>query len=239
MVTKQGEVLYKEPEGILFQGYLQKQGAINKAFKTRYFRLVERPCQVWYYKNESSRTPRGGIKLCNSGVEITTSIPCMIHVKTGSRTYTLQAKSEVEAAEWTKVMGDAINEEKKRRRKKVERTWQKMKKEKGTEDDGDRGKMSGSLKKDKINQPDFRGRNDEKTGSSNDNNPPLTHRVAPTGRKDVQAEGSNDQQHQEEEEEKQNLQQQLQQQQQQQHLHNPSTLKPKTIDTATPTTTSP
>jgi len=26
-------------------------------------------------------------------------------VKTGSRTYTLQAKSEVEAAEWTKVMG--------------------------------------------------------------------------------------------------------------------------------------
>eukprot|EP00466_Bigelowiella_natans_P007912 jgi/Bigna1/82395/fgenesh1_pg.92_\ len=149
MVTKQGEVLYKEPEGILFQGYLQKQGAINKAFKTRYFRLVERPCQVWYYKNESSRTPRGGIKLCNSGVEITTSIPCM--------------KSEVEAAEWTKVMGDAINEEKKRRRKKVERTWQKMKKEKGTEDDGDRGKMSGSLKKDKINQPDFRGRNDEKT----------------------------------------------------------------------------
>mmetsp|Transcript_42450 Transcript_42450/g.68394 ORF Transcript_42450/g.68394 Transcript_42450/m.68394 type:complete len:121 (-) Transcript_42450:524-886(-) len=78
---------------------------------------------------------------------------------------------------------DAINEEKKRRRKKVERTWQKMKKEKGTEDDGDRGKMSGSLKKDKINQPDFRGRNDEKTGSSNHNNPPLTHRVAPTGRK--------------------------------------------------------
>jgi len=78
MVTKQGEVLYKEPEGILFQGYLQKQGAINKAFKTRYFRLVERPCQVWYYKNESSRTPRGGIKLCNSGVEITTSIPCMV-----------------------------------------------------------------------------------------------------------------------------------------------------------------
>mmetsp|Transcript_30401 Transcript_30401/g.42368 ORF Transcript_30401/g.42368 Transcript_30401/m.42368 type:complete len:114 (+) Transcript_30401:235-576(+) len=105
MVTKQGEVLYQEPEGILFQGYLQKQGAINKAFKTRYFRLVERPCQVWYYKNKSSRKPRGGILLCNDNVEITTSAPCLIHVKTDTRIYTLQAKTEAETMEWTKHMG--------------------------------------------------------------------------------------------------------------------------------------
>eukprot|EP00954_Amorphochlora_amoebiformis_P030683 1395031-Amorphochlora_amoeboformis.AAC.3 len=70
-----GHILYKDPDGIVHQGWMQKAGKINSwAYKRRYFRLVANPAQLWYYSSESVVKPRGGISLLSSSGDTSVTV---------------------------------------------------------------------------------------------------------------------------------------------------------------------
>mmetsp|Transcript_7753 Transcript_7753/g.12651 ORF Transcript_7753/g.12651 Transcript_7753/m.12651 type:complete len:81 (+) Transcript_7753:70-312(+) len=66
MVSREGWVLYKNPEGVEIDGwcYLHKKGVFRRETSDRrFFRLVRKPTQLWFYSNERTWKPRGCVLL--------------------------------------------------------------------------------------------------------------------------------------------------------------------------------
>lgn len=117
MVSHAGEVLYLDPEGVLRAGYLKKAGLIHKAFRTRFFRLVQKPLHMFYYLNNKVKTPRGRIALIDTnGVAApVTRDKTEIRIETKGRTFVLRAAGEDDAKTWVKAISSAFAKDAERR----------------------------------------------------------------------------------------------------------------------------
>ena len=90
----------------LREGWLQKRGATNKAYKKRFFRLDKESLK--YFKDESSSIERGHIndisEICDFNQDETKFILKPNH-STG-RTYYLKAESADDKARWVKAISE-------------------------------------------------------------------------------------------------------------------------------------
>mmetsp|Transcript_7213 Transcript_7213/g.10061 ORF Transcript_7213/g.10061 Transcript_7213/m.10061 type:complete len:211 (-) Transcript_7213:657-1289(-) len=114
MVTRQGHILYQDPEGVLMEGWLSKRGLVSKALKRRYFRLVARPTQLWYYSKENVKAPRGGITIGNPKTKSHAAVRWnenKLIISTKRRVYHLTANTSQQAAEWKTKIQDAVETE--------------------------------------------------------------------------------------------------------------------------------
>mmetsp|Transcript_31468 Transcript_31468/g.60694 ORF Transcript_31468/g.60694 Transcript_31468/m.60694 type:complete len:189 (+) Transcript_31468:63-629(+) len=70
MVSKEGVVLYKNPEGVALDGWLNIYKGQNflgrDRTEKRFFRLVKYPTQLWYYSTDVTARPRGNVCLKDS-----------------------------------------------------------------------------------------------------------------------------------------------------------------------------
>jgi len=91
-----------------FSGYLKKKGAINRAFKKRWFELVSQ--RLFYYKShKKQKAPQGVILLKNCTVEPIKKNMLKISGKHLKRTFELAAPKEQERDKWIQELNNAIN----------------------------------------------------------------------------------------------------------------------------------
>ncbi|GAB5363806.1 hypothetical protein AAMO2058_000914600 [Amorphochlora amoebiformis] len=112
MVSRTGTVLYLNPDGMLWEGYLKKTGKFNKSRQKRYFRLVQKPLQLWYYTSDKTAKPKGQIDMFDSKGRPNQIIikGTKMDIKTEGRVYHIEAESEEEMKTLNTVI--AINRSK-------------------------------------------------------------------------------------------------------------------------------
>lgn len=92
---------------IVKEGYLEKQGALVKNWKRRYF--VLKKGTLYYFKEKEAKTPRGIINLINALVlPYDSSNFHTFCIKTGSRTWIIASKDEPEKSSWMQAVSENV-----------------------------------------------------------------------------------------------------------------------------------
>lgn len=95
---------------VIKEGYLEKQGALVKNWKRRYFILKKG--SLYYYKEKEAKTPRGLINLINAQVTSNESSNMnYVHtfcILTGNRTWIIAAKDEAEKQSWIQAISASV-----------------------------------------------------------------------------------------------------------------------------------
>ncbi|GAB5359817.1 hypothetical protein AAMO2058_000575000 [Amorphochlora amoebiformis] len=105
---------------VIYEGWLQKRGRLNKGFKIRYFRLTckghnhdESPFTLMYFKNDEVGNPYGAIDLPKIPAEKLSGIMQVVGGTTfslfdGSRKYVLRAGDKKQMEAWMKILSEIL-----------------------------------------------------------------------------------------------------------------------------------
>mmetsp|Transcript_65 Transcript_65/g.105 ORF Transcript_65/g.105 Transcript_65/m.105 type:complete len:150 (+) Transcript_65:555-1004(+) len=109
MVSCTGSILYINPEGVVWEGNMKKATKIMKTLQPRYFRLVQNPCQLWYYTDSKSSKARGGIDLFDEkGDPIKIILNNQtLQLKSPQRVFTCTAEDVATAKQWKEAIKEA------------------------------------------------------------------------------------------------------------------------------------
>eukprot|EP01060_Flectonema_neradi_P021545 TRINITY_DN2925_c5_g1_i1.p1 TRINITY_DN2925_c5_g1~~TRINITY_DN2925_c5_g1_i1.p1 ORF type:complete len:170 (+),score=22.86 TRINITY_DN2925_c5_g1_i1:65-511(+) len=96
-----------KPSETSHSGPLYKLGALNKAWKNRWFVLVG--SKLYYFKHKEVKQPQGTIRVDQAYVRVSSdqSQPCCFEIVTSQRIYQLTATSRSDMNKWVEVLMSA------------------------------------------------------------------------------------------------------------------------------------
>mmetsp|Transcript_34565 Transcript_34565/g.83621 ORF Transcript_34565/g.83621 Transcript_34565/m.83621 type:complete len:186 (-) Transcript_34565:272-829(-) len=146
MVTKEGVVLYKDPEGVALDGWLgvpEKNILGFEIVQSRFFRLVKHPTQLFYYSSETAANPKGKIELKddkNEFVELRRNEAKLLVLARRTEANTLVCENHDEATMWElAIKACMLHEEtanKKNEQDKIRRMQKILEEKRNAEKDG-------------------------------------------------------------------------------------------------------